>query len=144
MAEDKNDIVRQEDIALEQDRKRALEKLKNLGSDDDSIKGSLSLMRVLGGDILTARMIRSQIGLIMLIVALLIVYISNRYSSDQEIQEIDRLQSELVDAKYKALSSASLLTEKCRQSRVLELLKENNDTLLSIPDRPPYIIETEE
>ena len=46
--------------------------------------------------------------------------------------------------KYKALASASLLTEKCRQSRVLELLKENNDTLLSIPDRPPYIIETEE
>ena len=78
----------------------------------------------------------------MLIVALLIVYISNRYYSDQEMQTIDDLQKELVDAKYKALASASLLTEKCRQSKVLEMLKENDDTLLSIPDRPPFIIET--
>ena len=139
-----DNIAKQEDIQLENDRKRALDKLRALGSDDDSIKGTLSLMKVLGGDILTARMIRSQIWLILLVVALLFVYISNRYSSDQEIQKIDDLQNELTDAKYKALASASLLTEKCRQSRVLELLKENNDTLLSIPDRPPYIIETEE
>ena len=144
MADEREDIQTQEELQLEKDRLRALKKIRDLGSEEDSVKGNLSFAKVLGGDILTARMIRSQIWLILLIVACLIVYISNRYSSDQEIQRIDELQKELVDAKYKALASASLLTEKGRQSKVLEMLKENNDTLLSIPDRPPYIIEVEE
>ena len=144
MADEREDIQTQEELQLEKDRLRALKKIRDLGSEEDSVKGNLSFAKVLGGDILTARMIRSQIWLILLIVACLIVYISNRYSSDQEIQRIDELQKELVDAKYKALASASLLTEKCRKSKVLEMLKENNDTLLSIPDRPPYIIEVEE
>lgn len=142
MAEEIKDIEQIEEAQLEKDRMRALKKIRDLGSEEDSVKGNLSLAKVLGGDILTARMIRSQIWLIVLIVALLIVYISNRYYSDQEMQTIDDLQKELVDAKYKALASASLLTEKCRQSKVLEMLKENDDTLLSIPDRPPFIIET--
>ncbi len=57
---------------------------------------------------------------------------------------IDKLQTQLKDAKYKALSSSSTLTERYRESRVLELLRQNKDSLLHIAEQPPYIIITEE
>lgn len=139
--DDLENKLKQEEQELEKDRLRALKRIKDLGSEEDSMKGKLSLAKILGGDILTARMIRKQIWLIILIVFFLVVYISNRYASEQEIQEIDALQKELTNAKYRALSSASKLTERCRQSKVLQILRENHDTLLQVPDQPPYIIE---
>jgi hypothetical protein len=57
---------------------------------------------------------------------------------------IDKMEEELLDAKYKALSSSSTLTEKCRESHVLDALKNNKDSLLHIADQPPYIIKIEE
>ena len=54
--------------------------------------------------------------------------------------EIDRLNAELIDAKYRALSSTSELTERCRESNVLDMLKENKDSVLKIASQPPYII----
>ena len=57
---------------------------------------------------------------------------------------IDRLENDLKDAKYKALSSSSTLTEKCRESHVLDVLKQNKDSLLHQADQPPYIIQIEE
>lgn len=86
-------------------------------------------------------MLRRQIGVILLCVVFIIIYISNRYSCQKKMLEIDRLNIELQDAKYKSLSSASELTERCRESNVLELLKTNKDSLLKIPAQPPYIIE---
>ena len=68
------------------------------------------------------------------------LYISNRYSCQRSLIEIDRLNKELLDAKYKALSSSSLLTEKSRESHILELLKANRDSTLHSPEQPPYII----
>ena len=57
---------------------------------------------------------------------------------------IDQLELKLKDAKYKALSSSSTLTEKCRESHVLDILKQNQDSLLHQADQPPYIIEVPE
>ena len=59
----------------------------------------------------------------MLIVFFIIIYISNRYSVQKDLIEIDRLQKELSDAKYRSLSSSSQLTERSRESHVLEILK---------------------
>ena len=58
--------------------------------------------------------------------------------------EIDKLNIELQDAKYKSLSSASELTERCRESNVLNMLKTNKDSLLKMPAQPPYIINVPE
>jgi hypothetical protein len=82
--------------------------------------------------------------MILIIVAFTIVYISNRYSCQRNLLEIDRLNSELQDAKYKALSSSSMLTEKCRESHVLEVLRQNHDSLLHVSGHPPYIINVPE
>ena len=54
------------------------------------------------------------------------------------------MELELKDAKYRALSISSKLTERCRESHVLQLLKANNDSLLQVSDQPPYIINVPE
>lgn len=105
---------------------------------------TFSLRKILGGDILNTDIIRRQIWLFVLIVFFLIFYISNRYSCQQAIIELDRLQNELQDAKYRALSSTSQLTEKSRESNVLNMLKNNKDSLLKMPSQPPYIINIPE
>lgn len=107
---------------------------------ESPISRTLSLRKILGGDILNTAAIRRQIWLFILIAFFMIIYISNRYSCQQDIIEIDRLQTELQDAKYKALSSTSQLTEKSRESNVLNLLKSNKDSTLKIANQPPYII----
>lgn len=122
-----------------------LQQLKNnVREDDPKPSPTLTLRKIIGGDILTAEMVRSQMGLFALIVLFTISYVAARFQCQQDIIEIDRLERELKDAKYKALSSSSALTERCRESHVLEILRNNKDSLLHIAEQPPYIIITEE
>lgn len=108
------------------------------------LSSNLTLTKILGGDILTAQFIRRQIWLIILVVGFMIVYIANRYSVQKDLIELDQLQRELQDAKYKALSSSSQITEKSRESNVLDMLKNNKDSILHIATQPPYIINVPE
>lgn len=118
------------------------EAIKEQAREDEAAQSTtFTLRKILGGDFLTAEMLRRQIGVILLIVVFVIVYISNRYSCQQKMLEIDKLNVELQDAKYRSLSSASELTERCRESNVLEMLRNNKDSTLKIPTLPPYIIE---
>ena len=102
---------------------------------------NFTLRKILGGDILTTSTVRKQIWIFLLITFFTIIYISNRYSVQQNLIEIDKLQKELKDARYKALSSSSQLTEKSRESNVLDMLKNNKDSVLKIANQPPYIIQ---
>ena len=95
---------------------------------------------MLGGDILNTDFVRRQIGLLLIITGFVIIYVANRYSVQQDLIQIDNLTDQLKDAKYKALASSSDLTEKCRESNVLEELKNKKDSVLKIPSQPPYII----
>lgn len=106
--------------------------------------GSLTLKSIVGGDILATTAVRKQIGVIMLIVLFMLVYISDRYSCQQSLIQIDKLNEELNDAKAKTLSSSSKLTEKSRESRVLEMLQACKDSTLHISSQPPYIINVPE
>lgn len=112
--------------------------------DEAPLSSSFTLRKILGGDILTAQVIRRQIWLIVLVVFFIIIYISNRYSIQQDMIEIDQLQEELQNAKYKALSSSSQITERSRESNVLKMLQNNKDSVLHIATQPPYIINVPE
>lgn len=101
---------------------------------------NFTLKKILGGDILNTSTIRKQIWLFLLITFFTIIYISNRYSVQQHLIEIDKLQNELQDARYKALSTTSQLTEISRESNVLEMLRNNKDSVLKIANQPPFII----
>jgi hypothetical protein len=130
--EDKAELELQEAIA-----QRAIE-------EEAPQSSNFTLRKILGGDILTAQFIRRQIGLIIMIVVFIIFYISNRYSIQKDLIELDQLQKELQDTKYKALSSSSQITEKSRESNVLDMLKNNKDSILHIATQPPYIINVPE
>ncbi len=112
--------------------------------DEAPLSSSFTLRKILGGDILTAQVIRRQIWLIVLVVFFIIIYISNRYNIQQDLIEIDKLQNELQNAKYKALSSSSQITERSRESYVLKMLQNNKDSVLHIATQPPYIINVPE
>ena len=102
---------------------------------------SFTLRKILGGDFLTAEMLRKQIWLIVLIAAFTLLYVSNRYNCQKDMLEINELNEKLKDAKYRALASSSQLTEACRESNVLKMLQENQDSTLHIPTQPPFIIK---
>jgi hypothetical protein len=127
-----------------QEKATTMETLKAFTNDDEGRRQNITLREILGGDFLTAQAIRKQIWVIVLIVVITIIYIANRYGSQKELIEIDKLSIELQDAKYKALSSSSTLTERCRESHVLEILQANKDSMLHIADQPPFIINVPE
>lgn len=81
-------------------------------------------------------------GLIVLCAFFAIIYITNRYSSEQEIIEIEKLKTELTDMRYRALTRSSELTVKTRQSQVEQSLKMTGDSVLESPKEPPYIIKS--
>lgn len=112
--------------------------------DERPHSSNFSLRKILGGDILTASMLRNNIWLIVLVVGFVILYITNRYKVQKDLLEIDELDKELVDAKYRALSVSSNLTEKSRESHVLDNLKNGPDSSLKQSDKPPYFVEVPE
>lgn len=104
---------------------------------------SFSLSRTLGGALL-ARVIQSQIKLMLLIFAFLIIYITCRYMCQQKMVEIDRLEQQLISVRYKATVFTSLLTEKSRESNIMNMLEQKGDSTLKVPTEPPYKINIPE
>ena len=100
----------------------------------------LSLKSIFLGDFLINDFLRRQVGLLALIILFTIVYISNRYSYQKEMIEIDLLRKQLIDIKYDALTRSSELTERTRQSRIEEYVATENSELQT-STAPPYIIE---
>ena len=137
--------IKEEAAEIKEQAKKTIQKIKDTAKEEDpKLSSTVNLRTILGGDFLTAEMVRSQIWLIVLVVLFTIIYVAFRYQCQQDMIAIDKMEKELLDAKYKALSSSSTLTEKCRESHVLDALKNNKDSLLHIADQPPYIINIEE
>ena len=131
--------------AVKEEKSSALQMLKNSVSEEDNNPTTqLSLKTILGGDILNAELFRRQLWLIVIVVVFIIVYVASRYQCQQDIIKIANMETELKDAKYRALSISSKLTERCRESHVLQLPQANNDSLLQVSDQPPYIINVPE
>ena len=138
-----------EEEEKEKEEEEEVEKIKaaieeQAREDEQPQSSNFTLRKILGGDILSALLLRNNIWLIITIVFFTIVYISNRYSVQKYLIDLDKLRNELDDAKYRALSSSSQLTEKTRESHILEILKTRKDSVLKMSDRPPYIIDVPE
>ena len=106
----------------------------------DASPKHMSVKSILGGDILANDFFKRQTRLLILIMVLTILYINNRYESQQEMIEIDRLKKELTDIKYDALTRSSELMEKSRQSRIEEYISQEESTLETATSRP-YLIQ---
>lgn len=100
-------------------------------------KKHFSFLYILGGGVLTEDFILRHTRMIVLIVILIFFFIGNRYTCLQKLREIDKLQKELKDVRFEALSISSELTGNSRQSQV-EMLIEEQGIELEAAKAPPY------
>lgn len=107
--------------------------------EEQDTSSPFSLSRTLGG-VIIARAFQSQIALMLLICAFLIIYITNRYVCQKKQVEIAKIESKMVEARYKATVCTSILTEKSRESNIMHLLDQYGDSTLAVPKDPPYLI----
>ena len=98
-----------------------------------------SLWYILGGGVLKEEFIFKHTRMIVLVVVLIFFFIGNRYSCILKLREIDRLQQELHDVRFEALSISSELTGNSRQSQVEQLVKELGIEL-EVAQTPPYTL----
>ena len=125
--------------------KETLEALREITSDEDrpspSALRKLSLSAILGGDILGGKWFRKQFWFLMMIVVMLIIYVSNRYSCQQEMIERKALTDTLLYRRYKALTRSAELKERTRRSHIEESL---TDTALQTPSTPMFNLNVDE
>lgn len=107
---------------------------------EDEREGSFnqSLKKILVGEMLNSRLLRENIGLMIVVVVFVVISITNRYTVQQNMLERSKLEKELQDTKFRALSASSDLTERTRKSRIIEVLR---DTTLKEPEHPAFLIE---
>ena len=143
--QDEEARLKDEAAEMKEQAKKTIQMIKEQAREEDTkLPPALNLRTILGGDVMTAAMLRRQIWLFVLMVVFTVVYVAFRYQCQQDLIAIDKLEKGVLDAKYRALSCSSTLTEKCRESHVLEALKHNSDSLLHVANQPPYIINIPE
>ena len=88
-------MAEEEDIQekLKAKEQNALEKLKEIKqsvSEDDTVPvGTLTLRKILGGDFLSAELVRRNIWPLVLVVFFTVVYVAFRYQCQQDLILID-------------------------------------------------------
>ena len=81
-----------------------------------------------------------QIPLLLLILAGILLIVTNRYQAQQEIIKKEQLQKEVEDWRFRSLTRSSELTTKTRQSQIEERLKAMGDSSITTPKEPPFTI----
>ncbi|MCR4919787.1 MAG: hypothetical protein K5928_08280 [Prevotella sp.] len=109
--------------------------------EDKLMSGNNVLQGLFFGDVVWRRLLQSNVKVVLLIVVFTVIYVGVRYQCQHDMVEINELEAQLKDAKYNAMTTSSNLTERTRESHILNALRQNRDTLLHISEQPPYIIE---
>ncbi len=108
---------------------KARKVFKHLTDIDAEEDVPMNLRAILGGDILAGRAFRRQIGYVLMISVMAIIYVSCRYSCQREIILGRELDKKIEDIEFKVLTANSELTELQKRSYVEEALP---DTTLHI------------
>ena len=88
----------------------------------DSIRKSF--VHVFGGNVLTEDFFSKNLTFIVVLVSVVILFISQRYTVLQKISELERLKVELKDARFESLNISSDLTEMSRQGEVERMIQQ--------------------
>ena len=103
-------------------------------------KHKRSLKSVFDGDMLLSPFLQRQLGLLLLIAALIVAYVGNRYAFQLEQVKIQHLRSDLNDMKYESLARSSELMEKSRESNIQKFIVEQGSELKA-STLPPIVIK---
>lgn len=115
---------------MEQNGKQKVDKKK---------ESRLSFWYILGGGVLKEDFIVKHTRMIVLLVVLAFFFIGNRYTCMQKLREIDKLQQQLRETRFEALSISSELTGHSRQSQIEQLIEEQGIDL-EVAKQPPFEI----
>ncbi len=99
-----------------------------------------SFVHVFGGSVLTENFFLRNMRFILMLVLVMILFISHRYTVLQGMSDIERLQQQLKDVKYEALTISSSLTEASRQGEIERRIEEAGLDL-KISNEPIYFIK---
>ncbi len=99
-----------------------------------------SFVHVFGGNVLTENFFVRNLPFIVILVVVMILFISHRYTVIQRIAEMERLKVELKDAKYESLDIASGLTEASRRGQIEKRVEESG-LGLKVNNDPVYRIK---
>lgn len=139
------EAVPDQETSEDQDTESVLKAIRNLTADEDtpqqSAHSKITLASILGGDILGGKWFRRQFWYIVTVVGMVIVYVSNRYSCQQEMIQTKMLTDTLLDRRYKALTRSSQLKEKMRRSVIEGSLA---DTSLQTANSPLFKVQVDE
>lgn len=99
-----------------------------------------SFVHVFGGSVLTEDFFMRNMRFIILVVVIVIIFISHRYTVLRQMSDIEKLQRELKDAKYESLTISSDLTEAGRLSTIEKRIEQEGLDLKNSSE-PVYRIE---
>lgn len=97
-------------------------------------------MAVITGEFLRKQNTLSKIRYILLLALIAVVYITNRYYSEQSEVDLIHLQKEMTHQRTLSLVQFTRLTGMSRQSELERRLRQMGDTTLTPPHKPPFII----
>ena len=102
-------------------------------------KRRFSILKLLTGDVLMHPFIKRQMGLMVLVVCLVVLYEGNRYACQTETVKIQRLRKEIIDLRNESVALRNELMQKSLQSNIERRLGEDNP--LKPATAAPVIIE---
>lgn len=94
---------------------------------------------LLDGSLLTRQVVNKHLPFVFFITIFILVYIYNRYTTENTVREISRLQQELKDLRSESISITSELMFISNQTEISKLLKEK-ETGLEESLEPPIVI----
>ena len=108
-------------------------------TEKDSKKKRLRFSAIINGDVLTQPFVHRQMGLIVIIVVLVVLYEGNRYACQKDIVAIQRAQKELLDLRNESVALGNELMQKCRQSNIEQRVASANSNLKPATAAPVVI-----
>lgn len=103
-------------------------------------KKGLSFKDFLSGSVLTQTSIKKHLWYILFVVALSIIYISNKYQTESILVDIIKLQKEVKELRDQSVSYASELMSISRESEVIKLVNEKEVGLNELKVPPQKIV----
>ncbi|MGC9151111.1 MAG: FtsL-like putative cell division protein [Microbacter sp.] len=108
-------------------------------SPSEDVREHWTFRDVLSGKILTTKFIRKQFFLFIFLCGIAIFYIDNRYTCELQIAKINKLEDELTNIKYEALTTSTTLMQLSKESQVAVMVKEKGIDLAE-PLQPEIVI----
>lgn len=118
-----------------------VKKLSQALKENEDERARIDLMAFVTGKIFEKAWFRRQVPYIVMLVVLMLVYITNRYSAQQDVMRLDKLRQELTVSRNYSTACSAELVERLRESKVLEYLQQTPDSMLEHSMEVPVVVD---